>query len=103
MPGVRLTRSLSVSAEQVVLRRALRLVASSDPAFRIGRGFWKGGDGALIDGVGPNGVAAATVDIARRAAKLQSGYVYHYAFAMLLGVCALVTWYIVWLGLERGP
>jgi len=65
------------------------------PAFRIGRGLWKGGDGALIDGVGPNGVAAATVDIARRAAKLQSGYVYHYAFAMLLGVCALITWYIV--------
>ena len=64
------------------------------PAFVIGRGLWKGGDGALIDGVGPDGVAAATLDLARRMARLQSGYVYHYAFAMLIGVAVLVTWYL---------
>ncbi len=64
------------------------------PALVLGRGFWKSGDGALIDGVGPDGVAAATRQLARRAAALQSGYVYHYAFAMLIGVAAFVTWYL---------
>jgi len=65
------------------------------PAKRLGYGLWKSGDGELIDGVGPNGVAAAVVDLARRAGRLQSGYIYHYAFAMLIGVAAFVTWYIV--------
>jgi len=68
------------------------------PAFWLGEGMWKGGDGALIDGVGPDGVAAATRDIARRVSALQSGYLYHYAFAMLIGVAAFVTWYIVKVG-----
>jgi NADH-quinone oxidoreductase subunit L len=68
------------------------------PSFRVGRAFWQGGDGALIDGVGPDGVAAATRDIARRVGALQSGYLYHYAFAMLIGVAAFVTWYIVKVG-----
>ncbi|SIS37687.1 NADH-quinone oxidoreductase subunit L [Insolitispirillum peregrinum] len=61
----------------------------------LGRGFWQGGDGALIDGVGPDGVAAATRDIARRVGRLQSGMLYHYAFAMIIGVAAFVTWYMV--------
>jgi len=64
------------------------------PALVLGRGLWKSGDGALIDGVGPDGIAAATRQLARRAAALQTGYVYHYAFAMLIGVAALVTWYL---------
>ncbi|MBT5047508.1 MAG: NADH-quinone oxidoreductase subunit L [Rhodospirillaceae bacterium] len=64
------------------------------PAFILGRGFWKSGDGALIDGIGPDGIAAATLNLARRAAALQSGYLYHYAFAMLTGVVVLVTWYL---------
>jgi NADH-quinone oxidoreductase subunit L len=65
-----------------------------NPAKILGLGLWKSGDGALIDGVGPDGVAAATLDLARRAGRLQSGYVYHYAFAMLIGVVALLTWYL---------
>jgi NADH-quinone oxidoreductase subunit L len=64
------------------------------PARSLGYGLWKSGDGALIDGVGPDGVAAATLDLARRISRMQSGYVYHYAFAMLIGVVGLVTWYI---------
>jgi NADH-quinone oxidoreductase subunit L len=68
------------------------------PAFKLGRAFWQGGDGALIDGVGPDGVAAATKAIARKVGALQSGYLYHYAFAMLIGVAAFVTWYIVKVG-----
>ncbi len=61
----------------------------------LGRGLWKSGDGALIDGVGPDGVAAAALNLARRATRLQTGYLYHYAFAMLIGVAALVTWYLL--------
>ncbi len=68
------------------------------PAFWLGEGLWKGGDGALIDGVGPDGVAAATRDIARRFSALQSGYLYHYAFSMLTGAAVFVTWYIVKVG-----
>ncbi len=65
------------------------------PAHVLGRQLWKSGDGTVIDGVGPDGLAAATLNIARRVSRLQSGYVYHYAFAMLIGVVTLVTWYIV--------
>ena len=63
------------------------------PAFKIGRGLWKGGDGALIDGVGPDGIASAIKNLAGRAARLQTGYLYHYAFAMLIGVVSLITWF----------
>ncbi len=65
------------------------------PANYIGRGLWRSGDGALIDGVGPDGVAAAALSLARRASRLQTGYLYHYAFAMLIGVAAMVTWYLL--------
>jgi NADH-quinone oxidoreductase subunit L len=64
------------------------------PAFAIGRFFWKGGDGAVIDGLGPDGVSARVLDVTREAVRLQTGYVYHYAFAMLLGAAALATWYL---------
>ena len=62
------------------------------PAKWLGRFLWKKGDGWLIDGFGPDGVSARVVDITNRVVKLQSGYVYHYAFAMLIGVAALLTW-----------
>jgi NADH-quinone oxidoreductase subunit L len=61
------------------------------PAFWVGRLFWKGGDGRVIDGFGPDGVASTAIAAARRAAGLQTGYVYHYAFAILIGVVVLVT------------
>ena len=64
------------------------------PAFFIGRGLWKSGDGTLIDGVGPDGVASATQSLARRASALQTGYVYHYAFAILIGVAVFVSLYL---------
>jgi NADH-quinone oxidoreductase subunit L len=64
------------------------------PAFWIGRFLWKKGDGMIIDGLGPDGVSARVLDAARGAVKLQSGYVYHYALAMLLGVVALATWFM---------
>jgi NADH-quinone oxidoreductase subunit L len=64
-------------------------------AFSLGEGLWKTGDGVVIDGFGPDGIAAATRELAREASRLQTGYVYHYAFAMLIGVVALVTWYLL--------
>jgi NADH-quinone oxidoreductase subunit L len=64
------------------------------PAFWLGRLFWKGGDGAIIDRLGPDGVAAWVVDMTGRAVKLQSGYIYHYAFAMLVGLAVVITWYV---------
>ncbi|MEN3930763.1 NADH-quinone oxidoreductase subunit L [Microvirga sp. W0021] len=63
-------------------------------AQRLGRFFWKFGDGAVIDGLGPNGIAARVLDVTRGVVRLQSGYVYHYAFAMLIGVAAFVSWYL---------
>ncbi|MCZ8315056.1 NADH-quinone oxidoreductase subunit L [Phreatobacter sp.] len=64
------------------------------PARWLGRFFWKKGDGWLIDGFGPDGIAARVVDITRGVVRLQTGYLYHYAFAMLIGVAALATWFM---------
>ena len=65
------------------------------PAKALGRGFWKDGDGALIDGVGPDGIAAASRHIARKVTALHSGLLYHYAFAMIIGVVVFVTWRMI--------
>jgi NADH-quinone oxidoreductase subunit L len=64
------------------------------PAQRLGRFLWKTGDGTIIDGIGPDGVAARVIDITNRVVKLQSGYIYHYAFVMLIGVALLITYFI---------
>ena len=54
-------------------------------AAALGDLFWKVGDVKIIDGLGPDGVAGVAKAGAGGLAKLQSGYVYHYAFVMLLG------------------
>jgi NADH-quinone oxidoreductase subunit L len=64
------------------------------PAKRLGRFLWKTGDGAIIDGLGPDGVAARVIDITNRVVKLQSGYIYHYAFVMLVGIAIIITYFI---------
>ncbi|TBZ86223.1 NADH-quinone oxidoreductase subunit L [Rhizobium leguminosarum bv. viciae] len=58
----------------------------------LGRFLWKKGDVGVIDTYGPNGVAARVVAVTDRVVRLQTGYLYHYAFAMLIGIAALVTW-----------
>ncbi len=65
------------------------------PAFAIGRFFWKRGDEGTIDRFGPNGVAALVQGGTRLAVRLQSGYVYGYAFVMLLGLVGLASWAMV--------
>ncbi len=62
------------------------------PAKWLGRFLWKGGDGAVIDG-GINGLAMGIIPFfTRLAGRAQSGYIFHYAFAMVLGIVALITW-----------
>ena len=65
------------------------------PTLWLGRLLWKRGDGRIIDGLGPDGVSARVLDVTRNVVRLQTGYLYHYAFAMLIGVAALITWFIV--------
>ncbi|MFN6978732.1 MAG: NADH-quinone oxidoreductase subunit L, partial [Gemmobacter sp.] len=62
------------------------------PARWLGAALWRRGDGAVIDG-GLNGLALGVIPwFTRLAGRAQSGYVFHYAFAMVLGIVALVTW-----------
>jgi NADH-quinone oxidoreductase subunit L len=64
------------------------------PALRLGRLLWRGGDGWLIDGFGPDGVSARVLDVTRDVVRMQTGYLYHYAFAMMIGAAAAVTWFM---------
>lgn len=65
------------------------------PAFVIGRFFWKVVDGKIIDGLGPNGIAARVMDTTKEVVRMQTGYLYHYAFVMLIGIAALITWMMI--------
>jgi NADH-quinone oxidoreductase subunit L len=62
----------------------------------LGLGLWKGGDQAVIDGTMVNGSAHLVGWFAGITRRLQSGYIYHYALAMIVGVFVLMTWF-VWL------
>jgi NADH-quinone oxidoreductase subunit L len=64
------------------------------PTIWLGLVLWKYGDGWLIDGFGPDGVSARVLDVTRNVVRLQTGYLYHYAFAMLIGVAGLITWFM---------
>ena len=67
------------------------------PVFYLGCNLWKTGDGAIIDGIGPDGISAVTLNLSKRISQLQTGYLYHYAFAMIGGIIVLITMYM-WLG-----
>ncbi len=70
------------------------------PAFKIGHFLWKKGDGAVIDG-GLNGVALGFIPwLTRLAGRWQSGYVFTYALAMILGVGGLITWFMMTRGIN---
>ena len=64
------------------------------PAFAIGRLLWHRGDEGTIDRFGPNGSAWLVQLGSRAAGRLQTGYVYTYAFVMLIGLTAAITWAI---------
>jgi len=64
------------------------------PAFWLGNAIWRGFDDWLVDKTIVEGLGNRVKDVTARVVKLQSGYLYHYAFAMLIGVAALLTWAI---------
>ncbi|WEK06173.1 MAG: NADH-quinone oxidoreductase subunit L [Candidatus Devosia phytovorans] len=64
------------------------------PALWIGRALWKGFDDWLIDETLAEGLGRRVQNVTSWVTKLQSGYLYHYAFAMLIGIAALLTWAI---------
>jgi NADH-quinone oxidoreductase subunit L len=62
------------------------------PTRRLSQALWKVGDVLMIDGLGPNGVAALTAWAGQRLRRGQTGYVYHYAFVVVVGVSLLIMW-----------
>lgn len=62
----------------------------------IGTGFWKEGDVALIDGIMVNGTAHMVARLARLIRRAQSGFIYHYAFVMLVGVAVMLFVFLTW-------
>ena len=64
-------------------------------AFDVGRFFWQRGDVGTIDAFGPDGISAVTRSASAGFSRLQSGYLFHYALAMLVGVLILTTFYLV--------
>jgi NADH-quinone oxidoreductase subunit L len=67
----------------------------------LGDLFWKVGDQKLIDGVGPDGVAAASRFVSRQVRKLQTGFVYHYSFLMLIAAIGFGA-YALFVGIGGG-
>ena len=63
-------------------------------ARRIGNGLWRQGDERVIDGWLVNGTAKLVGWFSGVIRQFQSGYIYHYAFAMLIGVFVLMTWFV---------
>jgi NADH-quinone oxidoreductase subunit L len=65
------------------------------PAKALGRFLWKRGDGSVIDGF-LNGLAMGIIPyLTRKAGKAQSGYLFHYAFAMFIGLALIITWFAI--------
>jgi NADH-quinone oxidoreductase subunit L len=64
-------------------------------SLKLGRGLWKGGDQAIIDGIAINGSARLVGLLSSAARWLQTGYIYHYAIAMIVGVGGLLFFFVV--------
>jgi len=67
-----------------------------EPVKKIGLFFWKKGDIGTIDRYGPDGLSKFVKNISDRAVNFQSGYLYHYAFVMLIGFSILLTYLILY-------
>ena len=62
---------------------------------RIGNFLSNFGDKRVIDGFGPDGISSRVMDIAKQVSRIQTGYIYHYAFAMLIGLMLFITYFFV--------
>tara|TARA_E500000331_G_scaffold348934_1_gene391321 strand:- start:403 stop:2298 length:1896 start_codon:yes stop_codon:yes gene_type:complete len=67
-----------------------------NPLKRIGNFLWLFFDKKIIDGLGPDGISSLVISISRNVSKIQTGYVYHYAFAMLIGLGFLLIRFVVY-------
>ena len=65
------------------------------PAKKIGSFFWKIGDGIIIDGFGPDGLTKLIKSVSDKAVQFQSGFLYHYAFVILIGLSILLTYMMI--------
>ena len=65
------------------------------PAKKIGSFFWKIGDGTIIDGFGPDGLTKLIKSVSDKAVQFQSGFLYHYAFVILIGLSVLLTYMMI--------
>jgi NADH-quinone oxidoreductase subunit L len=65
------------------------------PAKKLGSFFWKHGDQGIIDRFGPDGISKLIKNISNKASLFQTGFIYDYAFAMLIGLSALLTYLIL--------
>ena len=65
------------------------------PLKKIGNYFWKKGDIGIIDKFGPDGVSKLIKYFSNKAIRFQTGYIYDYAFVMLIGLSALITYLII--------
>ena len=65
------------------------------PAKKIGTFFWKIGDGTIIDGFGPDGLTKLIKSVSDKAVQFQSGFLYHYAFVILIGLSVLLTYMMI--------
>ena len=65
------------------------------PILFVSKGLWKTIDQEIIDEMGPDGIAKKILSIGRRFIKIQSGYIYHYAFAMVLGLTIIVSYFLL--------
>lgn len=61
----------------------------------LGKALWRVGDVVLIDGLAVNGSARLVGWLSGVVRRVQSGYLYHYAFAMIIGLSALIAWYVL--------
>lgn len=64
------------------------------PAFKLGQVFWTAGDQNVIDRLGPDGSAKAVRKLAGVLSRFQSGYVFQYAFVMMIAVIGIVSWFV---------
>ena len=64
------------------------------PAKSTGKFLWKIIDEYLIDGFGPNGIASLVLKMSQKAKTIQTGFIYHYAFSILIGLSFLITYFI---------
>lgn len=64
-----------------------------DPSLKLGKILWKEGDEEVIDGLGPNGLATLSMVGGGVLSRFQTGYIYHYAFVMIIGLVLMIAWY----------